>query len=334
MSELSLRDPALLAAVLLPAAVLAAELLLGARRRTRAPLPTFDSLPAGRREPVAPTVVARILGLGAMLCLVLLAAGLTRKTERPVAVRPSSAMVLVLDISSSMTADDFAPQDRLAAAKQALADFIAGRPEPETGLIQFAAAPRLLCPVTHDRQALTAALEQIRPAGSGEDGTAIGSALAAALNRLREGAWERRMILLITDGVNNRGPIAPLDAARMAAALGVEIFTIGIGTDALSRFWVPGPQGEHQRLEARIEIDDDTLEALSRQTGGDYRRVRNSEELRRALARLTVQTGAPPALQPVLREDDRLPRILAAAAFLCLLLEFIIDYLIYSELPG
>lgn len=333
MSEVSFRYPILLAAVVLPAAVLAAELLLGPRRRARVPLPTFGSLPTGRREPIAPLIVARILRLFAMLCLVLLAAGLTWKPERQMVVQLPSALVLVVDNSSSMTADDFAPQDRLAAAKQALADFIAGRPEPETGLVQFAAAPRLLCPVTRDRQALTHALGQIRPAGSDEDGTAIGSALAAALNRLRQGTWQRRTILLITDGVNNRGPLAPLDAARMAAALGVEIFAIGIGTDAPSRFWVPGPQGENQRLEARIEIDDGALEALSRQTGGDYRRVRSSTELRQALADLSLQMRVP-TMGPALRQEDRLPRMLAAAAFLCLLLEFTITYFVYSELPG
>ncbi len=333
MSELSFRYPVLLAALVLPAAVLAAELLLGTRRRARVPLPTCDRLPAGHGEPVAPLVIARLLRLWAMLCLVLLAAGLTLKTESQAAAPPSSAMVLVLDISSSMTADDFAPQDRLAAARQALAGFIAARPESEMGLIQFAAAPRLLCPVTRDRRALAGALERIQAAEPGEDGTAIGSALAAALNRLREGIWQRRTILLVTDGVNNRGPLAPLDAARMAAALGVRIFAIGIGTDAPSRFWVPGPRGESERLEARIEIDDGALEALARQTGGDYRRVRNSDELRRALAELSIGTHAP-VTKKVLRQDDRLPRMLAAAAFVCLLLEFIVAYFIFSELPG
>jgi Ca-activated chloride channel family protein len=141
------------------------------------------------------------------------------------------------------------------------------------------------------------------------------------------------MILLITDGVNNRGAIAPLDAARLARAFGMPIFAIGIGTDAESRFWIPTAQGELAQLEARIEIDDRALEMLAQETGGHYQRVRNSQELRQALVDLVVVKDRA-AVKPVVRTDPRLPRTLAAIAVVCLCLEFTIAYFLYPELPG
>jgi Ca-activated chloride channel family protein len=333
MLQISLRHPVLLLAAAVPVALFLLQVFFAARKRGKAPLSAFDWMPDQRREPVIAQRFTWVLRLVAMLCLVLLLSGFHGRRCEYVAAQEPSALVVVLDISSSMTSEDFAPRNRLEEAKRHLSEFVSSHPEVELGLIQFAAVPKLLAPVTSDHQAILTALEQVRPAEYGEDGTAIGSAIASALNRLRGGNWNRRMILLITDGVNNRGAIAPLDAARLARAFGMPIFAIGIGTDAESRFWIPTAQGELAQLEARIEIDDRALEMLAQETGGHYQRVRNSQELRQALVDLVVVKDRA-AVKPVVRTDPRLPRTLAAIAVVCLCLEFTIAYFLYPELPG
>jgi Ca-activated chloride channel homolog len=244
-----------------------------------------------------------------------------------------SALAIALDISTSMTADDFSPGNRLEEAKASLTEFITSQSQTDIALIQFAATPRLITPATLEYKPLTDALAKVQPAEYGEDGTAIGSALASAINRLRHGPWDKRRILLLTDGVNNKGSISPLDAARVAQSLQVTIDAIGIGTDSASRFWTPSPTGSHTQVEARIQIDDTALEAITRVTGGTYQRVKNSEELRAALSklkRMPADLHASAAHSPLVNWVQ----IAAFAALLALCLEFLLKNYFFSELPG
>ena len=243
------------------------------------------------------------------------------------------ALAVVLDVSSSMTADDFAPQNRLEEAKKHLKEFISSAGEVELGLILFAASPQLAVPVTFDHDAVRDALQKARTAGFNNDGTALGSAIASAVNRLRDGPWSKRRILLITDGVNNSGPVSPLDAARIASAFGITIDAIGIGTDSVSRFWIPTQDESFAELEARIEIDDKMLADLTRETAGTYHRVRNSSELREALRSLE-RLPAPPASVQSAAARFRWSRILSIAAILLLAVEFLLSRFTFSELPG
>jgi Ca-activated chloride channel family protein len=232
-----------------------------------------------------------------------------------------------------MTAEDFKPENRLQEAKKDLKEFVSRNPDLEIGLVVFAATAQLLVPITPDHAAVQRALDSVSPAAYGEDGTAIGSGIASAANRLRSGNWPKRSILLITDGVNNRGAISPLDAARLAKELSIPIHALGMGTDGLSRYFVPRQEGGTLALQARIEIDDDALMSLARESGGDYERVRSSQELAHALVRLRPGTPETQSLV-TFGPDIRWPQILASLALLLLGVEFILTHFVFSELPG
>lgn len=333
MPEAGFSHPWLLLLGLLPLIAPVLRRLPGLRGRGQVPLPTYDWMPALAFSPPYTKRVAGFLRLAALLCLVPVAAGIRSGTRVPTAVEQPEALVIVLDISSSMTAEDFAPGNRLEVAKKLLSEFASSHRNADLGLIVLAASPRLLVPVTGESRALPEALRAVRPAGFGEDGTAIGSGIASAVNRLRQGPWIKRRILLVTDGVNNRGSLAPTDAARLAGGMDIRIDTVGIGTDSVSRYWVPSVQGAPSEIKARIQIDDKALEEVSRIAGGRYQRVTNPEELDRALKSLRI--GSPQALEVVsVRYDYAWMQLLAAAAVLLICLEFVLKRFVSPELPG
>ncbi len=329
MWPLSFSHPLLLAVAALPLLLLLLRWVWS--RRSRGGLPASSSVwIPGVRPPVLLQRISWACGTLAMFCLVLLLAGIRAAKPEQVPIAESSAIVIALDASSSMTAEDFVPRNRLEEAKTYLAEFVRDCPGVEIGLIQFAAAPTLIVPVTPDHAAVTAGLESVAPAEFGEDGTAIGSAIAGAVNRLRSGSWSRRDVLLITDGVNNRGNIAPIDAARIAAAFSTRITTIGIGTDRIARFWVPTAEGALQPVEAEIVIDEEALRSISTETGGEFRRVRSAEELRGFLRHL-AEGRRPKALGPGAAIASA-PRWLATLALFLFCAEFLVAHVLYAEL--
>jgi Ca-activated chloride channel family protein len=333
MVEIGFSHPWLLVLGLAPLAVMLLQRRRKLRERGQVPLSTFEWIPAFAESSGTARRIAGLLRFIAMISLVLIAAGVRSGKTVTVGLEPPEAWVIVLDVSSSMTAEDFSPGNRLETAKELLSGFATSHGKVELGLILLAASPRLVVPVTADGRALPLALKTVQPAGFGADGTAIGSGIASAVNRLREGPWKRRRILLVTDGVNNRGALAPADAARLAADLGIVVDTIGIGTDAVLRYWVPTGQDTPLEVKARIRIDDQALEEVSRITGGSYHRVVNAEELKQALT--SMQIGAPQTIPGgAVRYDFSWIRILAAVAVLLLFVAFILVRLLYSELPG
>ncbi len=190
------------------------------------------------------------------------------------------AIVVVLDISSSMLAEDFAPRNRLHVAKEKVAAFVNGREYDRIGLVAFAGEALTQVPITIDYVVIHEALEQLE-AGRRmlEDGTAIGTAIATGVNRLRRVPGESRVLLLITDGENNRGEIDPLTAARTAQAYGVRIHAIGVGTEGVAPMPVAsGPFGI-QYATMPVHIDDELLTELAQLTGGRYFRATNAEAL-------------------------------------------------------
>ncbi len=331
MANIEFSSPWLLCAAVVPLILFMAQAL----RRTGPPsirCSAAEWLPGKHEQGVAAAVLVPQLRYIAMLALVPLLAGITAPGPMEPVSLPS-AIVIVMDTSSSMTAEDFGPSGRLEAAKDKLREFVQANPDAEMGLITFSGTPRLVAPITPDHDAVLRAISRIRPAAYGEDGTAMGSGLGSALNRFRGGPWVSRRIVLITDGVNNRGAIAPGDAAEMGRLLGVVIDSVGMGTDEATRLRVPGAEGEQLELQARIDIDDAALAAVSRRTGGAYRRVRSAEELRRALAAVTARTREPGASIP--RESGSFwIRLLAGAALGLLLLEFLLHRFVLAELPG
>jgi len=333
MPEVEFSHPWLLTLSIAGIAVCLLRWFYISRKQSALGFSAYRWMPRGRGVPTRVDTIGLILRLSALFSLVLIIAGMGGRRSAEIALEQPAALVIVLDTSSSMTAEDFAPENRLSAAKTHLKDLVSANPHLEFGLIQFAASPQLLVPVTRDRQAVLQTLETVGHAEFGEDGTAIGSGIASAVNRLRRGPWAHRRILLITDGVNNRGALAPLDAARIAATLGITVDAIGIGTDEVSRFWAPSELGRPVEVKAQIDIDDRALEELTRETRGTYQRVRNSDELGQALSSLEgVRASA--AVGRLYESDPLWPRLLTMLAIIMICLEFILSRFTHLELPG
>jgi len=189
-------------------------------------------------------------------------------------------IMVALDASGSMAAEDFEPKNRLFVAKAVVRQFVEGLRHDRVGLVAFAAKAFSRCPLTLDYGVLLNILEDIR-LGTIEDGTAIGNALATALNRLRQSQAKSRVIILVTDGVNNRGEIQPLDAARMAQALGVRIYTIGVGSRGTARFPVNDPAYGRMYMDLPVEIDEALLTRIAETTRGIYYRATDRPSLER-----------------------------------------------------
>lgn len=188
-------------------------------------------------------------------------------------------VVLVLDLSSSMLAEDLEP-NRIGAARQVAADFVRGRRNDRIGLVVFAGEAFTQAPLTLDHRVVTTLIEELE-VGVVEDGTAIGMGLATAVKRLADSRAESKVIVLLTDGRNNRGAIDPATAARMARALGVRIYAVGAGARGVARVPVDDPLFGRRYASMQVDVDDETLEEMASLTGGRYFRATDRESLER-----------------------------------------------------
>lgn len=186
-------------------------------------------------------------------------------------------IMLALDISGSMLARDFTP-DRLEAAKEVATKFILERPQDKIGLVVFSGESFTQCPLTTDQAVLVNLLREIK-SGMIEDGTAIGLGLANAVNRLKDSPSKSKVVILLTDGVNNRGAIAPATAAELAKTYGIRVYTIGVGTYGEAPYPVSTPFGV-QLQNVPVEIDEDVLQQIATLTGGKYFRATNNDKLK------------------------------------------------------
>ncbi len=240
-------------------------------------------------------------------------------------------IVLALDISGSMLARDFEP-DRITSAKQVASSFIADRYGDRIGLVAFAGEAFTLSPLTTDQGALQTLIAPLR-SGIIEDGTAIGNGLATALNRLRESEAKSKVIILLTDGVNNRGEIAPLTAASIAKELGVKVYTIGVGTMGNA----PYPRMDHygnivDYVQMKVEIDEEVLRSIAKTTGGEYFRATNNEKLKAIYDQINkMERSEVEISERTLYHEKYLMWVVAA--MLLLALEFIFKFLILKRLP-
>ena len=186
-------------------------------------------------------------------------------------------IMLSIDVSGSMLARDFKP-DRITAAKEVAASFISDRVGDRLGLVGFARGARTQSPLTTDQSTLQTLLARIR-SGLIEDGTAIGNGLATAINRLRESEAKSKVIILLTDGINNRGEIAPMTAAEIARAQGIRVYTIGVGSRGTAPYPAVDMFGNMTFINQKVEIDEKTLTEIARLTGGRYFRATDKEKL-------------------------------------------------------
>ena len=223
-------------------------------------------------------------------------------------------IMIALDISSSMLAEDFQPENRLAVAKDRIKEFILGRVGDRIGLIAFAGEALTQVPLAVDYPVLLQATDNI-DAGMLEDGTAIGTAIATAANRLRDAPGRSRVLILLTDGENNRGAIDPRTAAQAAAAVGVRIYTIGVGTEGVA----PVPVGRGVfglRYENRpVRIDEALLQDVARTTGGRYFRARDAAALQHITEQIDQLERVPVRVKRYVRYADlyRMPLGIALA---------------------
>jgi len=191
-------------------------------------------------------------------------------------------IVLGLDVSGSMQALDFKAGDRrvnrIEVVKSVVSKFIDERPNDRIGLIAFAGAPYLVSPLTLDHDWLQQNLERIQIGGV-DDGTAIGSAIAASVNRLRGTPAKSKVMILLTDGVNNTGKISPIAAAEAAKALGVKIYTIGVGVRGDAPMPVKDDLGNTRLVMAKVDVDEKTLQAIAAKTGGAFYRATDTGSL-------------------------------------------------------
>ncbi len=239
-------------------------------------------------------------------------------------------IMLAIDVSGSMLARDFKP-DRITAAKEVAGSFIADRYGDRIGLVAFAGEAFTQSPLTTDQSTLQTLLARIR-SGLIEDGTAIGNGLATAINRLRENEAKSKVIILLTDGVNNRGEIAPLTAAEIAKAQGIRVYTIGVGTEGMAPYPAIDMFGNITFVNQKVEIDEKTLTAISDMTGGKYFRATDKAKLKAIYDEINqLEKSKVEVTEHVSYHELYLAWVLAALGLL--LAEFLLANLVLKRIP-
>jgi Ca-activated chloride channel family protein len=236
---------------------------------------------AGRWVWLLPVAAAALLVVG--MARPQLAHGRTQVTASGIDI------MLALDVSGSMQALDFKVDgkrvNRIDVVKSVVSKFIDERPDDRIGVVSFAGAPYLISPLTLDHQWLQQNLDRVSVGGS-DDGTAIGSAIAASVNRLRESPAKSKIVILLTDGMNNAGKLSPMAAAEAAKALGVKIYTIAVGVRGEAPIPVKDEFGNTQLVMAKVDVDEKTLQAVSALTGGSFYRAVDTDSLKSIYAQI------------------------------------------------
>lgn len=265
-----------------------------ARRRSPAAI-VFSRVAVLARGPRAGRGLARTLAALRNLALATAILALARPRSGAHAQTSTTDginIVIAFDISSSMLALDFQPQNRLEVARAKIKQFVAARNSDRIGIVAFSGEALTQVPLTTDYPVVQSALDNLQP-GQLEDGTAIGTAIVIAANRLKDAPGRSRVLILLTDGVNNRGSIDPRTAAKAAAVFGIKIYGIGVGTEGMA----PVPVGRGLfglRYEMqRVEIDDALLTDVANTTGGRYFRARDPAALQRITEQIDALERAP-----------------------------------------
>ncbi len=228
-------------------------------------------------------------------------------------------ILLALDNSGSMAAEDFKPRNRLYVAKETVARFIRGRQNDRIGLVAFAEKSYTRCPLTLDYGILQTLLDEVALAPRSEDGTAIGMGLATSVNRLRDSRARSRVIVLITDGRNNRGTIDPLTGAELAHVMGIRIYTIGVGTKGEAPYPVEDTVFGKRYIYLPADIDEDALKTIAEKTGGQYFRATDSKSLETIFKKIDRMEKTELKVKRYERFTDLFPAFLLPGAFLFLM---------------
>jgi Ca-activated chloride channel family protein len=297
-------------------------------RGRRGPVAAVEYSDVGLAREVARSSRSRIgniMWLLPLLAGVLMIVGLARPQRghsRTEVTANGIDIVLGLDVSGSMQALDFEIDgqrlNRIEVVKSVVAKFIEQRPNDRIGLIAFAGAPYLVSPLTLDHDWLQQNLERVN-IGAGDDGTAIGSAIAASVNRLRTTQAKSKVVILLTDGMNNTGKISPLSAAEAAKALGVKIYTIGVGVRGKAPIPVKDEAGNMHMIMAKVDVDEKTLQAVADQTGGKFYRATDTDSLQKIYEQINQYEKTAQTVQKFERYDELYPwAVIPAMAILAL----------------
>ena len=294
------------------------------RRRRRPAAIVFSRVPVLAQGPRAGRATTLVLFIMRNLLLASMIVALARPRAGGRAEDVTSEginIVLAFDLSSSMLAQDFQPQNRLEVAKDVVKRFVAARTADRIGLVAFAAEALTQVPLTTDYPVVQAAVDNLA-AGQLEDGTAIGTAIATAANRLRDAPGRSRVMIVLTDGENNRGSIDPRTAAKAAGVFGIKIYSIGVGTEGMA----PVPVGRGLfglRYENRpVRIDEPLMTDIAKMTGGRYFRARDAAALQRIYDEINSLEREPVRTRSYVRYTElfRWPLYLATLALVIELL--------------
>ncbi|MEO6220344.1 MAG: VWA domain-containing protein [Ginsengibacter sp.] len=239
-------------------------------------------------------------------------------------------IILCIDVSGSMTAQDFTP-NRLEAAKKVAGDFVEHRTTDRIGIVIFSGESFTQCPLTTDYFVLKSQIEQIRN-GLLEDGTAIGSGLATSVDRLRNSKAKSKVIILLTDGINNGGLIDPATAKEIAKAFKVKVYTIGVGTDGYAATPVNSPMGGVVMQSEKVAIDEKLLKNIANETGGKYFRATDNKSLENIYKEIDRLEKSKVEITTFHRSTEKFyPFIFAAMALL--LIEILLRYTVFKKFP-
>lgn len=289
-------------------------------------------MPWKKRPHIFATVLAHLpfALLVSALCLMVVAMARPRSSSLVENIDTEGIdIVLTMDVSSSMLAQDFAP-DRLEASKDIAIEFIAGRPSDRMAIVVFAGECYTQCPLTTDRAALINLMKDVQT-DLIEDGTAIGDGLATAVARVKDSDAKSRVVILLTDGVNNCGSITPQTAAEIAKEYGVRVYTIGVGANGTAPYPVMTPWGPRMQ-DVEVKIDEETLENIALQTGGRYFRATDKTKLAEIYAEISKMETTQISVDsfPVYKE---LFEPYALAALVLMLLFFLLEFVVMRRLP-
>ncbi|MFN0158198.1 MAG: vWA domain-containing protein [Bacteroidota bacterium] len=238
-------------------------------------------------------------------------------------------IAVVLDVSGSMLAEDFRP-NRIEAAKELALQFVDGRKNDRIGLVIFAGQSFTQCPMTLDYRVLKNLLREVKP-GMVEDGTAIGMGLAQGVNRLKESKAKSKVMILLTDGVNNRGEIDPLTATQLAQSFGIRVYTIGVGTIGEAPYPVQTPFGiRYQNVP--VDVDEPTLQKIAVMTQGQYFRATNNRSLKQIFGDIDEMEKTRIEVRSY-RSYAELFYMWAAAGLIALVLEWVLAHTFLRKLP-
>jgi Ca-activated chloride channel family protein len=272
------------------------------------------------------------------LALISLIVALARPQEGKTITRTQASgvdIMLVIDVSRSMLAEDFTiggqRANRLEAVKQVTETFIRERPNDRIGIVAFAGRPYLVSPLTLDHDWLRQNLERTR-IGLVEDGTAIGSALAAASNRLKDKESKSKLVVLLTDGDNNMGRVSPATAAEAAQALGIKVYTIGSGSRGNAPYPVGDAFGRTVYRQIPVEFDEEILKQIAATTGGSYFRATDTQSLQGIFSEIDELEKSEVEIQKVEQYKDLFPWFVLAGAVL-LAAETVLGQTIWRRLP-